>query len=297
MTSAEVILDSVNAETGDRITTLKVTLPRIVLAELTTHRIVFIDDTHDAMKVLGAYDADIPSVLTKNSTSSRAVPVSKMIERVSMNPFIPRFRQGKRGMGSGEALDKETQDYLENQWDMAFNNQLNFVKTLLDYGVEKGQANRYLEPFSYIEVLFTATEWKNFMMLRDHPSAQVEIRQVARAIKIAMDDSEPQILQPGEWHLPYVERVNPLYPREAAKISAARCARISYNSFDTNKPSTIEEDFALFEKLTGSNPRHLAPLEPPSQAQADRTRHGNFVGFKSLRKIMFEAEESGGDLR
>lgn len=299
MTSAEIILDSINVATGDRITTIKVTLARIVLAELSTHRIVFIDDTHDAMEVLGAYDADIPSVLTKNSASSRAVPVNKMIERVSMNPFQPRFRKGQKGMGSGEALDQRTQDYLAMEWDLAFNYQMNFVKTLVEYGVEKGQANRYLEPFSYIEVLLTATEWKNFLMLRDHSAAQVEIQEVARAIRTAMDNSNPQVLRPGEWHLPYISAPSAANPPFLfhPKRSAARCARISYNSFNAEMPSSPEEDLILFEKLAGSNPRHLAPLEPPAQAQADRTRHGNFIGFKSLRKIMFEDEESGGDLR
>ena len=81
------------------------------------------------------------------------------------------------------------------------------------------------------------------------------------------------------------------------KVSAARCARISYKAFDTGKPSSLEDDLTLFEKLAGSNPRHLSPLEPPAQAQDNRDRHGNFIGWKSLRKIMFAGEESGGDLK
>ena len=299
MTSAEIILDSINVETGDRITTMKVTLPRIVLAELSTHRIVFIDDTNDAMEVLGAYDADIPSVLTKNSASSRAVPVNKMIERVAANPFIPRFRKGKKGMGSGEDVDELDQAYAEKIWRLSLQGTLHTVKCLSEMGIEKGQVNRLLEPFSYIEVLLTATEWKNFLMLRDHSAAQVEIQEVARAIRVAMDNSNPQVLRPGEWHLPYISSPSAEKPSFLfhPKRSAARCARISYNSFNAEMPSSPEEDMILFEKLAGSNPRHLAPLEPPSQAQADRTRHGNFIGFKSLRKIMFEGEESGGDLQ
>jgi len=259
MTEAEIILDSVNAVTGDRITTLRVVMPRIILAELSTHRVVFLDD------MLGAYDADIPSPLTKNSASNRAVPTRKMIDRVVQQPFIPQFRHASKGMASGEPVDTETQFFAQKIIKNALAQMAWATEMLHQYGIEKGQANRYLEPFSYIEVLLTATEWKNFLMLRDHPAAQVEIQEVARAIRAAMDDSTPQVLQPGEWHLPYV--TTPLAENPSIyfhqKVSAARCARISYNSFNAKMPSSPEEDMILFEKLAGSNPRHLAPLDPP----------------------------------
>lgn len=301
MTEVNVILDSVNAATGDRITTLRVVMPRIILAELATHRIVFLDDTHDASQILEAYDLDIPTPLTKNSASSRAVPINRMIQRVKDNPFVPTFRKGMKGMGSGESLEPHFDDLAKTIWRDGLAYAIHCAECLANMGVEKGLVNRLLEPFSYIEVLLTATEWNNFLMLRDHPAAQVEIQEVARAIKQEIMYSSPQYLIPGEWHLPYIttqETIDfSMMQWTLQKISAARCARISYKSFDTGNPSTFEEDAALFEKLAGSNPRHLAPLEPPAQAQPDRTRHGNFVGFKSLRKIMFAGEESGGDLR
>lgn len=295
MTEAEIILDSINVVTGDRITTLRVVMPRIILAEVSTHRVVFLDD------MLGAYDADIPSPLTKNSASSRAVPTRKMIDRVVNQPFIPKFRYASKGMASGEPVDTETQFFAQKIVQNALAQMAWATEMLHQYGIEKGQANRYLEPFSYIEVLLTATEWNNFLMLRDHPAAQVEIQEVARAIRAAMDNSTPQPLCPGDWHLPYItpdENYDlSIMEWTQQKVSAARCARISYKSFDTGKPSTIEEDLTLFEKLAGSNPRHLAPLEPPAQAQDNRDRYGNFIGFKPLRKIMFAGEESGGDLK
>jgi hypothetical protein len=53
---------------------------------------------------------------------------------------------------------------------------------------------------------------------------------------------------------------------DARQISAARCARVSYLSFDTGKRSTVEEDAVLFKKLAGSTPKHLSPLEHPAMA-------------------------------
>ena len=63
--SAIVIADSIN-QNNDRITTMILTLPRIVLAELNTHR-----------------------ALSKNSASSRAIPFEKMRDMVLNDPFIP----------------------------------------------------------------------------------------------------------------------------------------------------------------------------------------------------------------
>lgn len=293
MVEAEIVLDSVNAATGDRITTTRVVFPRYLLAELVTHRILFVDAFHDLTEVLHAYDADIPHDLSKNAASSRAVPVTRMIERVWDNPFIPRFRTAQKGMTSGEPVADNVQEIAEAAVRRLMQVAIETSELLYGLNIEKGQANRYLEPHSHIEVLLTATEWNNFFLLRDHPGAQTEIRELAQAIKRAMNDSEPRILQPGEWHLPYDEGYTDI---RFAPTSAARCARISYRSLATNKPSTYKEDMDLFGKLTAGNPKHLSPCEHPARAQNVHERHGNLVGWKSLRKIMFNGEEKGGDL-
>jgi len=293
MTEAEIVLDSINATTGDRITTIRVVFARYLLDELVTHRILFVDAFHDLTEVLQAYDADIPHDLSKNAASSRAVPVTRMIERVWGNPFIPRFRTAQRGMTSGEPVADNVQEIAEAAVRRLMQASIETVELLYGLGIEKGLVNRYIEPFSHIEVLLTATEWNNFFLLRDHPGAQTEIRELAQAIKRAMNDSEPRILQPGEWHLPYDEGYTDI---RFAPTSAARCARISYRSLSTNKPSTYKEDMDLFGKLTAGNPKHLSPCEHPAQAQNEHRRFGNLVGWKSLRKIMFNGEEKGGDL-
>ena len=61
---AVIVADSVSL-IGDRLTTLEVTLPRIVLAEFNTHR-----------------------VFSRNSASSRAIPVQKQLERIMNAPFV-----------------------------------------------------------------------------------------------------------------------------------------------------------------------------------------------------------------
>lgn len=294
MVEAEIILDSVNMATNDRITTVRCVLPRIVLAELVTHRLLFVDQTADLATLYEAYDDDIPHSLSKNAASSRAVPVTKMLERVQNYPYIPVFRGARKGMTSGEPVDDIKQAQALEIWaDMMEVCQAG-VEMLAELGIEKGIANRPLEWFSHIEVLLTATEWNNFFLLRDHPAAMVEIRDLARAIRKAMDKSQPQTLYPGDWHLPYAYG---FVTENFAQSSAARCARISYKSLATGQMSTYADDMALFNKLTADNPKHLSPLEHPAMALDTHMRQGNLMGWRSLRKDMFGEVESGGDLK
>lgn len=291
MVEAEIILDSLNMATNDRITTVRCVLPRIVLAELCTHRLLFVDQTADLATLYGAYDEDIPHSLSKNAASSRAVPVTKMLERTRNYPYIPVFRGARKGMTSGEPVDDIKQAQALDIWaDMMEVCQAG-VEMLAELGIEKGIANRPLEWFSHIEVLLTATEWNNFFLLRDHPAAQVEIRDLARAIRKAMDASQPQTLYPGEWHLPYIIGND---SETFAPISAAHCAEISHRSPGT---STWQACIDRFNKLTADNPKHLSPLEHPAMALDSHTREGNLMGWRSLRKDMFGEVESGGDLK
>ena len=132
----------------------------------------------------------------------------------------------------------------------------------------------------HIKVVVTATQWNNFFGLRIHPDAQPEIQELARKMKEAYDNSTTMELKPGDWHLPYVsshdtaaaynyckyQRVTRDEPSTEEviglliKISAARCARASYNNFE-GKPSGIEEDLGLYAKLIEDQPIHASPTE------------------------------------
>ena len=63
--SAEVVADSIDPR-GNRLTSVLVVMPRIIIAEINTHR-----------------------MLSKNTSSSRAIPFKKMVEAVVNDPFTP----------------------------------------------------------------------------------------------------------------------------------------------------------------------------------------------------------------
>ena len=57
------------------------------------------------------------------------------------------------------------------------------VKELTEHKLHKSYANRPLEPYSYIKVIISGTEWYNFFELRCNRPTQEEFRKLANAIK------------------------------------------------------------------------------------------------------------------
>lgn len=177
--SVEVLADSLSPD-GVRLTTLKVTHPRFILAEINTHR-----------------------TLSRNSASSRAIPTEKQIERVIEKPFVPEtFNQRVKGMGVGEALEQADQVLAQRFWLQASRDAVAAAQRLNDLGIDKSRANRLLEPFMWHTAIITATEWSNFYALRDNSGAQPEFQIIAKMMREAMWQNEPTPLDYGEWHLP-----------------------------------------------------------------------------------------------
>jgi hypothetical protein len=257
--SASVLADSVSS--GVRLTTLLVRMPRFVLAEFNTHR-----------------------MFSRNSASSRAIPVAKRVAAVREDPFVPpAFGRNRAGMSAGAALEEEADAAARGVWLRAARLMADCAEELASVGVHKQHANRLLEPFLLHDVIVTATEWSNFLHLRVSEHAQPEIRAVAESMRDAMAASEPRPLRPGEWHLPLV-RVEDLdrygyvtnsADEEAgrltlARLSAARCARVSYLTHDGRRDP--EEDLRLAASLEGNG--HMSPFEHPAFVGGPAYGHG-----------------------
>lgn len=245
MIQAKVIADSKN-EFGNRITTMVVTMPRFILAEFNTHR-----------------------MLSKNSASSRAIPFEKMVKSVEENPFIPiAWQKDHKGMQGVEYIENPVAVEIRNkQWLRASENAIEQAKLLsreiesygatssysvatLDTkmqdceGVTKQLINRLLEPFMYHTVLVTGTEWENFFALRcptyqpvanttetfrskkdakkrfaseldgvnwlmvNKGQAEIHMMALAEAMYDALNESTPKQLKAGEWHIPFGDDID-----------------------------------------------------------------------------------------
>jgi len=180
--SAKILADSLSPD-DVRLTTMEVVIPRIVLAEFNTHR-----------------------VFSRNSASSRAIPVERMLQRVQENPYVPEeFGANKKGMQAGDALPKDVAAMARLDWLIARDNAVDRAKKLLERGVHKQLTNRLLEPWLWHTIICTATEWDNFFHLRCHPHAHPDIRKTAELMRSAMEENEPKQLDYGEWHLPLLQ--------------------------------------------------------------------------------------------
>lgn len=193
--SATVLADSINSF-EHRITTFEVNIPRFMLPEFNTHR-----------------------VFSRNSASSRAIPVHKMLEMVRTSPMMPiHWGANQSGMQADIELSAEAQEAATREWLVARDAAVAQVERLLEIGVHKQLTNRLLEPFLMHRIICTATEWSNFFALRCDPAAQPEIRAVAELMRNAYMASTPQRLSAGQWHLPLIFDADlPLAMRLAAQ--------------------------------------------------------------------------------
>lgn len=295
---SELLLASKNIYTGDILYSFKLTYPRIILAEVNTHRMI-----------------------SRNTASSRATPAKVLRKQIRYEPFVPlSFGANKRGMQAGNEVGGWKRKAAELAWRGARYPALAAHYALDKLGIHKQITNRVIEPWMWVEQIFSATELDNYLLLRDHKDAEphfqvlaAQMRRQIKTVKLMFQKCEDwfvahsklhlitggviQTLQEGQWHLPLVidhlhEDLDSSVPMETLKImSAARCARVSYYLPDTGERSTLERDQKTFALLAGSHPKHLSPLEHQATPLKESVFCGNFKGFKQFRKEI--AGESG----
>lgn len=242
---ATIIADSLpkgNEKNGARLTTMQLIYPRFIHGQMLTHR-----------------------AFSRNSSSSRAIPVSTMISQVENRAVFPlQWGSNKPGMQAGEEVDVVTRSKAWAEWDMARMAAIKHAKNLADLGIHKQVVNRLLEPFQLMRTIVTATDWDNFFKLRVDDAAQPEIQALARLMQKALKESEPKVT---DLHIPYVHAVElEAHGAENAKmLSAARCARVSYLNHDNSKPD-VGKDMELAKRLYSE--MHLSPFEHQATPQA-----------------------------
>lgn len=332
MISAKVIADS--KFNNHRITTMVITFPRFILAELNTHRL-----------------------FSRNSASSRAIPFEKMVQSVEENPFIPiAWQKDHKGMQGSEY---STNNNLNPAfWLAARDEAVKYAKALnQESDVTKQLCNRLLEPFMWHTVIVTATEWNNFFELRcpkyydnniknhhfrswkdliqyhlnvkkanrnvieqlentpiverlklNKGESEIHMMALAEAMWDAMNESNPKLLEDGDWHIPYLDTFNLEKIRELAKkqknpnditkvaikVSVAKCARVSYTIFGKDKDNEdYEKDLLLHDRLLES--KHMSPFEHCASAM-NSYEHETFVKGRLHLNCYGTLDETSPDL-
>jgi Thymidylate synthase complementing protein len=261
--SARILAASISPD-GVPLTSFEVVMPRIVLAEFNTHR-----------------------MFSRNSASSRAIPVEKMLRMVQEDPYIPtHWGKNQKGMQADFEVDGPTAKQAEAAWLRARDLAVEMASELLDCGIHKQITNRLLEPFMWHTVIVTATEWSNFFHLRNNPAAHPDIQVIAEMMQELYEDARrPEEVPYGKWHTPLLCYADVLdacsrldgkklvkgddyanVPRELlsarveallAKVSIARCARVSLLTHEGKRD--LDEDVGLHDKLLVAG--HMSPFE------------------------------------
>lgn len=260
MFSCRILADSL-ASNGSRLTTMEVTYPRAIHAEIMTHR-----------------------EFSKNAASSRAIPVNKMIERIENDPFIPlHWGMNQSGMVAEKEIDFALQEKAKQIWLTARDNALNSARELMDLGVHKQITNRLVEPFMWITIIISSTNWKHLFRLRCSTDAEPHFQKIAGMMRDNLNASTPAPKQEGEWHLPLIQEDELNLDIDLlVKLSTARCARVSYLSH--NGKRDLEKDIELYNKLRESG--HFSPFEHVARAMPSNMieKSGNFRGWIQHRK-------------
>lgn len=275
--SAKIIAHSISPQ-GKEILTFELEYPRIIHSELMTHRL-----------------------FSRNAASSRAIPVKTLIEMVRNEPAMPyRFGANQPGM-----QDKGTEHdgivgagYTGREWwKLAALSAARFAEDLAEAGYHKQIANRLLEPFQRMKTVLTSTEYENFWWLRDDEEADPTIEALAKAMHKEVEASTPELLQPGQWHTPYVDHVYGVAPgsgdfdppvfegycvydennlpvrltlEEAKAISSSCCAQVSYRRLNSTKDKAMD----IFGRLLTGRKVHASPFEHQATPMSKRFEDG-----------------------
>jgi hypothetical protein len=241
-------------------------------------------------------------MFSRNAASSRAIPVEKMIEQVEKNPVIPiHWGKAQKGMQAYEVLDKRDASDCRGSWLAARRDAMFWVKEMLKNGLHKQIVNRILEPWMWITVIATGNEgaWNNFFALRCHHEAEPHIQKIAEMARDMRNQSTPQKLSDGQWHLPLIgfEGDELLSVEDQVKVSVGRCARVSYLTHDGIRD--VQADIDLHDRLLAS--KHFSPFEHVAMVPWSSGRrcspnllNGNFGnGWTQYRKTLKGEYQNG----
>ena len=209
-----------------------------------------------------------------------------------------------------EFLEGYELSHAKSEWIEARDFAVKKAEALLKLGAHKQVANRLLGPFIHITVTLSATEWTNFDGIRQHHMAEPHMRDLAKSLYAARQSAKVRQLNPGEWHIPFVNADDYKAIGEAndhdsdffaeacgddlRKLSVARCASTSYKTVE-GFDMTLDRARKLYDKLVTSEPLHASPTEHVAQADdfddaisgwQNPKQHRNFVGFRQFRAML-----------
>jgi len=295
--NAKIVLDSIN-ERNERITTFRLTFPRFILPELNTHRLFSRNSASSRAipfkKMVDMVENDpfIPIAWQKNHSGMQG---NEYITDPKTLKFLKDewINASHLALNQAEALDtvgctkQITNRLLEPfMWHTVLVTATNYNE-FFELRCPKYEFGGQ-----------TAYSWKDFIKINDCvdedfsiidrlkcsiSGAEIHIQALAESMWDEMQSSVPNKLKAGEWHIPFGDKFDNKLLEEIAcpqpfdynegrilmaklAISTARCARLSYMTFDNE--INYQKDIELHNILLES--KHLSPFEHCCRAMTDR---------------------------
>lgn len=267
----DVVGDSINTTNGKRLVTCAIKFPRIILAEVNTHR-----------------------AASRNTSSSRAIPAKRTRELVAANPFTPVYwGANQRGMAAEQPLSPGKAKLAKLLWNNARRMMIATNWALDKIGLHKQIANRLIEPWMITTTVITLSEWDNLFNLRYNENAQPEFIVLARVIHDAIVNHQPVEVGKNGIHIPWIDddEKRQWSIEQQIAVSTARSCRVSYNNILGSK-SDPQHDIELFNRLLSNH--HMSPFEHigfvPSYGRITKDLHfdlqRNFRGWYQFRAFV-----------
>lgn len=285
-------------------------------------------DTYD-IEVDGKYHNFIANGVVVHN--SRAIPVEKMIKVVEEDPFIPiAFQKQHKGMQGTEYItdEKELKSCVE-LWLDGRDSTLSVVDDFIEKGVSKQVINRLIEPWMWVTQLVTGSR-KSFEHLfkqrcpiynvenlkfiskkdaiflfpslkdltdlewlqRNSGQAEIHFMDLAEKMYDALNESKPEELKDGDWHIPFQEEIWKGKQAEKLedfiKMSCAMTARISYTTISDNEILTLEKAKNIYDKCVKSG--HFSVVSHCAKCMTYEEYENWYKGFM---KTTYYFDENG----
>lgn len=325
--SANIVADSISIH-GDRVTTFLLTFPRFILPELNTHRMFSRNSASsraipfEKMVKMVEEDPFIPIAWQKDHKGMQGTEYFNEEESKSKIKewLIARdnaVTQAKKLHSEGvtkQLCNRLLEPFLWHTVLLTATEFENFFKLRCPQYVINWYPKDRPEALEPTQATFKSKEqamlytgecsnWtENDWRMSNIAQAEIHMQALAEAMWDAYNKSTPVFLRENQWHIPYRENIDKDNIDDVIKIATARCARLSYMTFDNE--IDYEKDIKLHDKLIENG--HLSPLEHICQCLTEEEYQtstktigfyngriileegwcGNLRGFKSYRYII-----------
>lgn len=263
--AAKVVADSVSTA-GVRLVTQEITFPRFILPEFNTHR-----------------------VFSRNSASSRAIPVIRQLSKVLANPFVPaRFGTDKPGMQAGGWLEGDQHDEAVDIWLSARNSAVVHASALL---LGRKHVSDFLANPSLLNV-----EAERLHLLSLVDSYRSEVRDALKSGEThpylnVHKQSANRLIEPFGWHTVIVSSTEwdnfwALRDSELAQPEIRTTARLAHTEFDAGVPRLLVEG-QWHLPLIQEDEMHLVSADPEKwcRVSAGRCARVSYETHNGVRDI------------